>query len=125
MNLLAGVFVHSRDKSGQDAGEIAGIEAMGVTATNDIEAVLAIDADVVIHTSLPSLVYGDDPNADMENFCRLLASGKNVIGAGGFGVYYFFTKDIRLLTGPVWFNETAINGTWKWTTQLDINLPSL
>jgi len=52
------------------------------------------------------------------------ASGKNVIGAGGFGVYYFFTKDISLLTGPVWFNEKAINGTWKWTTQLDINLPS-
>lgn len=51
------------------------------------------------------------------------ASGKNGFGAGGFGVYYFFTKDISLLTGPVWFNETAINGTWKWTTQLDINLP--
>jgi hypothetical protein len=53
------------------------------------------------------------------------ASGKNVIGAGGFGVYYFFTKDISLLTGPVFFNEKAINGSWKWTTQLDINLPSL
>jgi hypothetical protein len=52
------------------------------------------------------------------------ASGKNAIGAGGFGVYYFFTKDISLLTGPVFFNEKAINGTWKWTTQLDINLPS-
>lgn len=53
------------------------------------------------------------------------ASGKNAIGAGGVGVYYFFTKDISLLTGPVWFNEKAINGAWKWTTQLDINLPSL
>lgn len=52
------------------------------------------------------------------------ASGKNAIGAGGVGVYYFFTKDISLLTGPVWFNEKAINGAWKWTTQLDINLPS-
>jgi hypothetical protein len=51
------------------------------------------------------------------------ASGKNAIGGGGVGVYYFFTKDISLLTGPVWFNEKAINGTWKWTTQLDINLP--
>ncbi len=51
-------------------------------------------------------------------------SGKNAIGAGGVGVYYFFTKDISLLTGPVWFNEKAINGSWKWTTQLDINLPS-
>lgn len=51
------------------------------------------------------------------------ASGKNAIGGGGPGIYYFFTKDISLLTGPVWFNEKAINGAWKWTTQLDINLP--
>lgn len=52
------------------------------------------------------------------------ASGKNAIGGGGVGVYYFFTKDISLLTGPVWFNEKTINGSWKWTTQLDINFPS-
>jgi hypothetical protein len=52
------------------------------------------------------------------------ASGKNAIGGGGVGVYYYFTKDIDILTGPVWFNEKAINGAWKWTTQLDINLPS-
>lgn len=49
------------------------------------------------------------------------ASGKNALGGGGFGVYYFLTKDISLLTGPVWFNEKAINGAMKWTTQLDIN----
>jgi hypothetical protein len=57
-------------------------------------------------------------------FAADYASGKNAIGAGGAGIYYFFTKDISLLTGPVWFNEKAINGAWKWTTQLDINLPS-
>lgn len=50
------------------------------------------------------------------------ASGDNALGGGGFGVYHFFTKDICLLTGPVWFNEEAINGDWKWTFQLDINL---
>ena len=49
------------------------------------------------------------------------ASGKNVFGAGGAGGYYYFTKDISLLTGPVWFNEERINGRWKWTVQLDIN----
>lgn len=55
------------------------------------------------------------------------ASGKNVIGGGGAGVYYYFTKNISLLTGPVWFNEPAVAGPnqgakWVWTTQLDINL---
>lgn len=53
------------------------------------------------------------------------ASGKNALGGGGFGLYYFFTKDISLLTGPVWFNERAINGEWKWTIQLDINMSLL
>lgn len=51
------------------------------------------------------------------------ASGKNAIGGGGVGLYYYFTKDISLLTGPVWFNEKEINGEWKWTIQLDINMP--
>ena len=51
------------------------------------------------------------------------ASGKNAIGGGGVGLYYFFTKDISLLAGPVWFNNRAINGDTKWTAQLDINLP--
>lgn len=54
-------------------------------------------------------------------FAADYASGKNAIGGGGIGVYHYFTKDISLLTGPVWFNEKAINGDWKWTTQLDIN----
>lgn len=48
-------------------------------------------------------------------------SGKNALGGGGAGLYWFFTKDICLLTGPVFFNEEAINGKWKWTVQLDIN----
>jgi hypothetical protein len=30
-----------------------------------------------------------------------------------------------LLVGPVWFNEEAINGRWKWTIQLDINRSEL
>lgn len=58
-------------------------------------------------------------------FAADYASGKNAIGGGGVGLYYYFTKDISLLTGPVWFNEEAINGKWKWTIQLDINLPLL
>ena len=50
-------------------------------------------------------------------------SGKNYIGGGGAGLYYYFTKNISLLTGPVFFNDKTINGEWKWTTQLDVNIP--
>ena len=49
------------------------------------------------------------------------ASGVNFIGGGGVGAAYYFTKDVSVLTGPVWFNDTTINGQWKWSTQLDIN----
>ena len=54
-------------------------------------------------------------------FAADYASGENVLGGGGAGIYYYLTKDISLLTGPVWFNDKAVNGAWKWTTQLDIN----
>ena len=53
------------------------------------------------------------------------ASGKNAIGAGGFGLYYYFKSNISLLAGPVFFNDTGINGKYKWTIQLDINHPKL
>lgn len=49
------------------------------------------------------------------------ASGRNAIGGGGAGLYYYFTKNIDILAGPVWFNDKGLNGDWKWTTQLDIN----
>lgn len=57
-------------------------------------------------------------------FAADYASGDNALGGGGAGLYYYFTRNIALLTGPVWFNEEAINGKWKWTIQLDINVPS-
>ncbi len=49
------------------------------------------------------------------------ASGDNAIGGGGTGLYVYFTRKIDLAFGPVWFNDEGINGTWKWTMQLDIN----
>ena len=51
--------------------------------------------------------------------CADYASGKNTIGGGGVGIYYYFTPDISILTGPVWFNSAKINGNWKWSVQLD------
>lgn len=49
------------------------------------------------------------------------ASGDNAIGGGGVGLYAFFTPDVSLLMGPVWFNDKDLNGDYKWTVQLDIN----
>ncbi len=58
-------------------------------------------------------------------FAADYASGDNIIGGGGFGLYYYFTRDISLLTGPTWFNNSDLNGKWKWTIQLNIDTPQL
>ena len=54
-------------------------------------------------------------------FAADYASGDNAIGGGGIGLYTYFSPDISLLVGPVWFNDRGINGGMKWTTQLDVN----
>ncbi len=72
---LVAVLVHSEDKVGKDAGEIAGIEPIGVVATDDIESIIAIDADCVFYT--PIIM-------DVDTVCRLLQSGKNVVTTSGF-----------------------------------------
>lgn len=77
---LVGVYVYSDRKAGVDAGQIAKRPDTGVIATNKIEDILALDADIVIHTPRISLPY-DKLNADV---IRLLKSGKNVISTAGF-----------------------------------------
>jgi hypothetical protein len=77
---LVGVYVYSEGKNGKDAGEIARRPETGVLATNNVEDILALDADVVIHAARISPPYGSH-DADL---IRLLASGKNVISINGF-----------------------------------------
>ena len=76
---LVGVYVYSAGKAGLDAGEIARRPPTGVIATKDPEAILALDADVVVHCARISPPYGSD-EGEIE---RLLASGKNVISING------------------------------------------
>jgi hypothetical protein len=67
---LVGVWVHGEDKVGRDAGEICGIDPVGVTATNDTGALLEREADCVLYSPLlpqPAEVI------------RILESGKNVV----------------------------------------------
>ncbi len=76
---LVGLFVYG-DKAGRDVGEIARRPKTGVIATNRIEDILALDADVVMH--MPRLTRPYDAMND--DVIRLLASGKNVISIAGF-----------------------------------------
>lgn len=77
---LVGLFTYGSDKQGVDAGTIAKRAPTGVKATNRIEDILALDADVVIHTSRISVPYAQQNDAVQ----RLLAAGKNVISVNGY-----------------------------------------
>lgn len=80
---IVGAFVYSPDKAGRDLGEICGIGKLGVTATNDREAILALDADCVMFLAGAE---NDVPGA-LDDVCALLASGKNVITTPAQFVY--------------------------------------
>lgn len=67
---LVGLYCYSPDKRGRDAGEIAGIDPIGVTATGDLDDVLALAPDVVNFN-------GVWPDIDL--FCTLLDHGINVV----------------------------------------------
>ena len=73
---LAGLYVYSERKAGKDAGEIARRAPTGVLATRSIDEILALDADVVLHTPLNP---ADTLDAHDEVILRLLESGKSVI----------------------------------------------
>jgi len=67
---VVGVYVHSANKVGQDAGELAGTGRIGVRATNKIEDVIALRPDCVLY--MPHVCNYDE-------VCRLLESGANIV----------------------------------------------
>ena len=72
---LVGVWVHSPDKAGRDAGEIVGIGPIGVIATNDADALIALRPDCVVYAA-------NGPERDaaaVPDYVRLLEAGINVV----------------------------------------------
>ena len=67
---VVGVWVHSADKAGRDAGELAGIAPIGVAATNSIDEVLALKPDCVLY--MPHV-------CNVDEICRILESGANIV----------------------------------------------
>lgn len=72
---LVGAKVYSEAKDGRDVGDLLGIELTGVRATRDVDALLALDADCVLYAPLL---------ADLDEMCRLLESGLNLITPTGW-----------------------------------------
>jgi len=100
---LVGGWVHSPDKDGADLGVLAGLGPIGVAATRDVDAVLALDADCVAY--MPR-------HASLDEVCALLASGKNVVTTA----FLFFPgalpePDLARLLEACRSGGTSVHGT--------------
>lgn len=67
---LVGLYVHSTEKAGRDAGELCGLAPIGIKATNSIDEIIALQADCILYMQ---------QGANIDDLCRLLASGANIV----------------------------------------------
>lgn len=68
---LVGLWVHSENKVGRDAGEIAGLgRTLGVKATHSLEDIVALKPDAVLY--MPQYM-------NLDEVCRLLETGSNIV----------------------------------------------
>ncbi|OMC43992.1 dihydrodipicolinate reductase [Mycobacterium sp. IS-1264] len=81
---LVGVWVHSPDKVGQDAGELAGIEPLGIAATNDADALIALAPDAVVYAASGP----ERDGAAVPDYLRLLKAGINVVSTSSTSLVY-------------------------------------
>ncbi|MFT5032966.1 MAG: hypothetical protein ACI89D_001044 [Bermanella sp.] len=85
---LVGLHVHSQDKLGRDAADIAGLSsATGVIASNDVDALLALKPDCVLYNA-----NGENrPTDAIADMVRILEAGVNVLSTALiFAIYPSF-----------------------------------
>ena len=72
---LVGCYAWSAEKVGRDVGELCGLARLGVTATHDVETLLALRPDCVVYNPMwPSI----------DELVRILAAGVNVVTTAAF-----------------------------------------
>ncbi len=82
---LVGVHAHSPAKVGRDAALLCGLdEPTGIRATDDADALLALDADCVCYTAQGETRIRET----IGDLCRILASGKNVVSTAIVSLVY-------------------------------------
>ncbi|GAA4289979.1 NAD(P)H-dependent amine dehydrogenase family protein [Mycobacterium paraffinicum] len=91
---LVGVWVHSSDKVGRDAGELAGGGPLGVAATNDADALMALSPDCVVYAASGP----ERDGAAVPDYLRLLGAGINVVSTSSTSLVHppsYFAPDWR------------------------------
>src|SRR4029078_12995902 len=82
---LVGLWVHSDDKAGRDAGEICGSDPVGVVATQDADALLFDTAAACICYTAKSEL---GPHGVVDDLCRMLSTGINVVNTSYVPLLY-------------------------------------
>lgn len=72
---LVGCYAWSPDKVGRDVGELCGIDPVGVMATDDVDALLALQPDCVVYNPMWQ---------DVDELVRILEAGVNVVSTAAF-----------------------------------------
>ncbi|OBI46426.1 dihydrodipicolinate reductase [Mycobacterium kyorinense] len=72
---LVGCYAWSPDKVGRDVGELCGVAPLGLAATDDVDALLALKPDCVVYN--PMWI-------DVEELVRILSTGANVVATASF-----------------------------------------
>jgi 4-hydroxy-tetrahydrodipicolinate reductase len=111
---LVGVWVSSDDKAGTDAGRLAGLgRDLGVTATTDAEALLALEPDCIVHTAMADHRLGEA----LEDLARFLRAGIDVVSSGPvFLQYPYGVADA--MAAPV-AEAAAKGGASLWVNGID------
>jgi 4-hydroxy-tetrahydrodipicolinate reductase len=72
---LVGCYAWSPDKVGRDVGDLCGVAPLGVTASDDVDALLALRPDCVVYNPMwPSI----------DELVRILGAGVNVVTTAAF-----------------------------------------
>ncbi|MBT2400468.1 dihydrodipicolinate reductase [Streptomyces sp. ISL-100] len=81
---LAAVVVHNPDKVGRDAGDLGGLgRALGVAATDDIDAVLATRPDAVVYAASGDL----RPDEALADIVKAIHAGAVVVTPAMYALY--------------------------------------
>lgn len=68
---LVGVWVHSPEKAGRDAGELVGLGPIGVTTTSELDDIVALKPDCVVYAATSDEMDA----AAVRDYVRLLDGG--------------------------------------------------
>ncbi len=95
---LVGAYAWSPEKVGCDVGELIGLQPLGITATGDVDEIIALAPDVVGY--YPIMRTAAIPE-HIDTICRFLEAGINVVSTA------------NLITGRWWNAEERFNAAGR------------